>query len=858
MNISDMKHHYLLPYLILLIVCFSSCYEKTIQKNSTNEKLDEKTHPYEEFYLQRSYPDDHFNLKAFEMGLLQARSLAMEKVVGFGAEWTVQGPGNIGARANTIAVHPENENIVFTGFSTGGVWRMTDGGANWVPVFDDQLWPAVADIAFDPSNPNTIYVATGDQNISGYPLIGDGLYKSTDGGDTWTNIGLSDSRVLSEVIVHPNNPNTLYVASMGAPFERDNFRGLYRTLDGGENWEQVLFVSDSTGIIDIQMDPFNPAVIYASGWDRVRNNQESLITGDGAKVFKTTDGGDTWTILDNGLPKEKLSRTGLAHSQITPNLVYAMYVGTDQRLYGIYKSTDAGTSWSPIGINGAESALATFGWYFGKLRTHPQNDDELFLLGVDLWRGYTDLGIWERATPEWWLYDVHADKHDLVFGPNNSMYLATDGGLYRSNNLAQSWFDIENIPTTQFYRVAFNPHEPEWYYGGAQDNGTSGDYSAIFNEWPRIYGGDGFQPAFHPTDPNVFYCETQNGNIVVTTDGGDSFFSADDGIDSGDRRNWDMPYLISAHNPDVLYAGTFRVYKSETGVVPDFYPISGQLTDDVTLHQRYHSITTLSESPIEQGLLFVGTVDANVWRTEDDGNNWVNITAGLPTRYVTDVQASPFNPDWVYVTHSGYKDYDFLPRIHRSKDKGNTWENISSNLPDLAINAVFVLPNHEDSILFVANDAGVYGTLNSGATWQRLGANMPFVPTYDLALNPAKNTLMAGTFARSIMTYPIDSLISSPPPDTSVAVNGIFADKFRLEVFPNPAKHEINVVFPGYPGKTSEVVIFDGTGKKWLTQESTGQSKVHFKINISRLPAGQYFIKGKSGHLIRSGKFVKY
>ncbi|MEO1257867.1 MAG: T9SS type A sorting domain-containing protein [Bacteroidota bacterium] len=845
---------FLLCSFFALMICFSSCFWTNEAPSPPADKWDEKMAPHEDFHLQRSYPDPFFNLKAYEKGVQEARDKDAVKGIGFDNEWTVQGPGNIGARANTVAVHPTNDSIIFTGFSSGGVWRTTDGGANWEPVFDDQLWPSVADIVFDPSNPSTIYVGTGDPNISFYPMLGDGVYKSTDGGDTWTNIGLQDNRVIPEILVHPTNPDIIFAASMGLPFIRDNNRGLYRTTDGGNNWEQVLFISDSTGITDIQIDPFNPDVIYASGWDRVRNNVVSLTTGEGANVYKSVDGGDSWTQLGGGLPEGILGRTGLAHSQITPNLVYAMFVGTNQQLQGVYKSEDAGDNWTPIEIIGLENALGGFGWYFGKLRTHRFNDEEIFILGVELWRGYPNDGIWEIATPDWWLYDVHADKHDLTFTESGNIYLATDGGLYRSPDNGTSWVDIENIPTTQFYRVAFNPHQPDWYYGGAQDNGTTGGNDDMINNWPRIWGGDGFKPVFHPTEPDIFYVETQRGNISVTVDGGIYFEQGDAGIDNNDRRDWDMPYLMSAHNPDVLYAGTFRVYKSENGTFPLFSPISESLTDSVTLATRYHTITTLSESPIQQGLLYAGTVDANVWRTDDDGENWINITNSLPERYVTEVKASPTNVDWAYVTHSGYKDNEFIPRVHRSKDRGATWEDISNDLPDIAVNDIYILPNHEDSVLFVATDAGVYGSINRGENWTRMGNNMPFVPSFDIDWNPFENTVIAGTFARSIMTYPIDSLLFAPPVDTSTSTQNVVAQKLSLEVFPNPATARINVRFPSSTNTESEIVIFDKSGKLFLKQLITGEVA---ELNVSALPPGEYFVKGKTGHIVRSGRFVK-
>ncbi len=842
--------------LLLLVAIAVGCSQQN-ENGQAVDKLSVKNFPSENFYLQRAYPDAYPDILAFEKGMQQARLMALAKNIGFDAEWTVQGPGNIGARANTVAVHPHNENVIYTGFSSGGVWKTTDGGANWIPVFDDQLWPSIGDIEIDPNDPETVYVGTGDPNISFYPMLGDGVYKSTNGGATWTNIGLQQQRVISKIVLHPSDPNIIFAASMGLPFVRDNNRGLYRTTDGGASWQQVLFISDQAGVTDVVMDPFDPNVLYASGWDRVRNNQESVISGPGAKVFKSTDGGSTWTMLTTDLPQGNLGRTGLAISKNTPGLLCVMYVGTNSHLSAIYRSTNGGANWSQVGINGVESALGGFGWYFGKLRLNPANDDELFLLGVDLWRGSTSTGVWSPATPAWWTYEVHADKHDLVISNSGNYYLATDGGLYKSTDQGVTWQDLENIPTTQFYRVAYNPHQPQFYYGGAQDNGTTGGNSDNINNWPRIFGGDGFQPVFHPTDPDIFYVETQNGDISVTDDGGFGFFNATEGIDFNDRRNWDMPYIMSPHNPDVFYAGTFRVYMSEAGVIPSFVPVSEDLTDGLILHPRHHNITTLSESPLQQGLLYVGTADGNVWVANSNSFNWLNISEGLPDRYVTEVKASPYNENWVYVTHSGYRDNEFIPRVHRSKNRGATWEDISTNLPNVAINDIYILPGHADSVLFVATDAGVYATLSSGQSWNRLGKNMPFVPSFDLDWNPSQNTLMAGTFARSIMSYPIDSLIAGTPPDTTVAVRPVVSKIEDVKIFPNPTRNQVNIACPANPGKSTEIVLLDQNGRLIERVELKKQGNIRHQFNISALPAGEYLVKVKTGQLIRRGRFVK-
>ncbi|MEZ4961637.1 MAG: T9SS type A sorting domain-containing protein [Saprospiraceae bacterium] len=842
---------------ILGLFLLAGCFTKNTPTENKPDMEAKLNFPNEYFNLQRAYPDPYMDWKAFEKGLKQAHDMVANRDAGFDDEWTVQGPGNIGARANTVAVHPTNENIIYTGFSCGGVWKTTDGGANWLPIFDEQLWPAIGCIVIDPNNPETVYVGTGDPNISSYTYLGDGIYKSTDGGATWENIGLKDQRIISKIVLHPTDPNIIFAGSMGLPFVRGNDRGLYRSTDGGDSWQQVLFISDQAGITDLIMDPFDPNTLYASGWDRVRNNMESVITGPGAKVYKSTDGGDNWTLLENGLPSGELGRTGLAISHLTPGLVYAMYMGTDSQLAGIYKTTNGGASWEPTIIDGLENAMGGFGWYFGKMETSPYNDDELFVLGIELWKGYPEFGAWMEANPPWWTYEVHADKHDITFSSSGNIYLATDGGLYKSTDDAATWVDIENIPTTQFYRVAYNPHQPDWYYGGAQDNGTSGGNAGIINDWPRIYGGDGFQPVFHPLSPDIFFVETQNGNISMTDNGGFDFFPADNGIDADDRRNWDMPYILSPHNPDVFYAGTFRMYKSSQPGLPLFAPISSDLTDGLILNPRHHNISTLDESPKIQGLLYVGTSDGNAWVSDNDGATWTNISQGLPDRYVTSIKASPTYGDGVFVTHSGYRDNEFIPRLHRSANRGSDWEDISSNLPNVAINDVFILPGHADSVLFVATDAGVYASLTSGQEWQRLGKNMPFVPNFDLEWNPVQNTLIAGTFARSIMTYPLDSLLVAMPVDTAVAVRTLAVANSGLQIYPNPVSRQVTVACASFPNSSTEIVLLDNNGK--LVHQATfekGQA-IEMQFDMAGLPAGNYMVKVKAGQAVRAGKFVK-
>lgn len=855
----------LLPAVLLLGIGYLS-FSSSSTAPEINDRLDAKYEPAEHFLLSRSYPDDFFDVDAYVDARKQAAYAAnWRNGAGFDAEWTVQGPGNIGGRSNTVALHPSNEDIMYAGFADGGVFKTEDGGLNWAPIFDEQPFLAIGDIVVDPSNPETVYVGTGDPNISGLPSIGNGLYRSIDGGDNWTYIGLEETRIISKIELHPTNPDIIYVSAMGLPFQPNSDRGVYKTIDGGDTWDQVLYLSDTTGVIDMLINPQDPDVLYAAGWDRIRNSGRSLLLGEGGRIHKSVDGGATWTMLQNGLPSGDMSRIGLAMSGQNPDVVYAMFVHLQggYQLEGIYKSENAGANWSPVPTDYAtglsDNALGGFGWYFGKLRVNPNNDDDLFLLGIDLWRTQNSGLTWELAAPEWWEYEVHADKHDLVFAPSGDIVIATDGGLYRTSDDAQNWEDIEDIATTQFYRVAHNPHTPAFYYGGAQDNGTTGGNKEDINQWPRIFGGDGFQPNFDPENPNVFYAETQNGGIYVTFDGGYYFQNGTIGIDPDDRQNWDMPYLISPHSRSTLYTGTDKVYAGisiDSFAILEWEAISEELT--VQPSGRNRNISALDESPVVEGRLYAGTANGYVHTQNPTTGAWINITAGLPERYVTDIKASPTFGDHVFVSHSGYRDNINIPHVHLSKDAGATWEDISSDLPQLAVNAIYILPNNMDSVIFAATDGGVYGTKNGGNSWARLGSNMPSIPVFDLDLNPDRNELVAGTFARSIMTFPLDSIGVSSEMTTSTSSEPSLAFRDRIKISPNPARDFIEVsYFNIEPGKASEIVVIDATGRLVLSRRGINTREVRETFDISSLPSGNYFVKVKVRHDIMSSQFIK-
>lgn len=755
--------------LALLVLCLAACTTKQ-SRPEVEKEAEDWSAPNDYFFLQRTFPDTVFQLQAYNAAMEQAQQDYLKAKHAAGksgnnAAWQTEGPGNIGGRFNTIAIPAGSPDTIYAGASVGGVWKTTDGGNTWNPIFDNQAYMAIGDIEIDPNNSNTVYVGTGDPNIGGYPFIGDGLYKSTDAGDHWTHLGLTDTRIISHVEVHPQNSNLIYVSAMGLPFMKDNNRGLYKSTDGGSSWQQVLFLSDSAGVTDLVLDPTDTNTLYVAGWNRVRSNQTNMIYGPQSLIYISTDGGQTWDTIMNGISGVGiLSRITIEMSGSDPNVLFASVSDSSLYLRAIYKSINGGGYWNMVNTTSLDPNVSGgFAWYFDQLKVNPADDDQLFVLGVELYRTDNGGGMWGISMPNWWQYIVHADLHDLVI-EGNAWYVATDGGLYKTTDQGAHWTDIEQIPVSQFYHVKTSDLYPGEYFGGMQDNGTTLGNAANINNWPRLFGGDGFKIQVHPTDPDIIYMETQYGGIVETDDGGFSFIDAVDGIDPNDRMNWDMPYKISYHNPTTLYAGTGRVYKSTGNSVPYWQPVSPDLTGGTPFLELYHTVSDIEDARTDANIVYAGTSDANFWRSLDAGNTWTHLTTGgLPVRYITDIESSSYTPGLVVVTQSGYRDNDFVPHIHLSTDSGTTWTSIDGDLPDLAINEAEI-SYANDSIIFVATDGGVYYTINQGAHWMRLGNNMPVMPVYDIEIDQLNSKLVAGTFARSMMSIGIDSILNSTQP----------------------------------------------------------------------------------------------
>lgn len=808
--------------------------------------------PHEEYYLLKNFP----NMEGGAEGFLQALRLSREQASlrgdvpsGFEEKWVNQGPDNIGGRVNSLFRHPQQSGLLLAGLTAGGIFKSTNGGQDWYPVFDEQSALSISFIEGSPQDPAVIFAGTGDPNISSYVFLGQGLYKSVDYGETWSAIGLEDAGILSGMAIHPSHPDTLFVGSMGVPQRRGLERGLYRSVNGGKDWVKVLTLSDEAGITDVLIHPEQPDLVFACGWHRVRNQAESIVNGSLARVYRSTDGGDTWEVLQEGLPDEPLSRSGLAYAQ---GKVFVMFVGANQQLKGIYRSDDEGDNWSAVPVdedeNGlAGNALGGFGWYFGKIAVNPQDANDIFLLGVDLWRTQDGGASWFRSTPPWWVYDVHADKHDLRFHPDGYVDLATDGGSYTSLDGGTTWADLDLFPATQFYRIGLNPHDPAQFTGGAQDNGTLAGWTDPA-DWTRIYGGDGFQPAFHPDFPEIIYAEWQGGSLVMSWDSGNSWDDFTEGIDPNDRVGWDAPYFVSAHPPHPLYHGTNRVYRNSDPFVAAWQPISQQLTDTLNqFHPGTHVITAMGESPIDQGVIYAGTGDGRLWQTINDGFDWENISDGLPARYVTKCQGSMEASGRIYVSHSGYRYNEFISHLHRSDDQGATWQSLAGDLPPLGINTFAVIPQTGDSVIIVGTDAGVFATINGGENWYPFGLGLPGIPVYDMAYQAESKTLVIGTHARSMYTISLEKLLD--PVNTSLRPVLPLANHWRIVT--NPAQDVIRLTSDRAldAQSTIHVELINLSGQV-LVQQSVTYSEGILDLPVFNIGSGVYYLRiaGKNGH----------
>ncbi|MEY2923770.1 MAG: hypothetical protein RLZZ337_310 [Bacteroidota bacterium] len=688
------------------------------------------------------------------------------------------GPAFMTGRIADVAIDPQNESHYYVGVGSGGVWETKNSGISFSPIFDGQKVYSIGCITIDPSNSNTIYVGTGE-NVGGRHIsFGDGIYRSTNGGKAWENIGLKESEHISKIIVHPTQPNIIWVAAQGPLWNEGGERGVFMTTDGGKKWKQVLGDKDWTGATDLLIDPRNPDVLYAATWQRHRTVASYLGGGPKSGIHKSTDGGLTWTELKSGLPGGPMGKIGLAISPQKPDVLYAA-IELNHRTGGVYRTENQGATW--VKMSDAVGG-ATGPHYYQEVYASPHQFDRIYLANIYLLCSDDGGKTFKSVEKD----HKHVDNHTVVFRPNNPDYLmvGTDGGLYESFDLGDNWRHMSNLPITQFYKLALDDASPFYnIYGGTQDNNTQGgpsrtdDAGGITNaDWRVVLGGDGHQPATEPGNPSIVYAQSQQGYFsrVDVSTGERVFIQPQPAEGEGfERFNWDAPILVSPHNPKQIYVASHRLWRSNdrgdswTALSGDLtrneerfeLPIMGRVQSfdnpyDVYAMSTYNTITSISESPKQRDLIYIGTDDGLIQITEDGGKSWsetnVKTLPGVPERvYVNDIKADLHDANTVYLALDNHKTGDYKPYLFVSTNKGKSWKSIANNLPENNYVWRIVQDHVNPKLLFVGTEFGLFTSLDAGEHWLPLKTGLPTISIRDLAIQKRENDLVAASFGRS-------------------------------------------------------------------------------------------------------------
>lgn len=697
-----------------------------------------------------------------------------------GLAWRSIGPALMSGRVQDIAIDPADPNLWYVAVGSGGVWKTTNAGTTWTSLFDGQGSYSIGTVTIDPNNRHTIWVGTGE-NIGGrHAGYGDGVYVSHDAGASWQHKGLKSSERIGRIIVHPEDPNTVWVAAHGGLWSGGGERGLYKSTDGGTTWKQVLAAGPHTGVSDVVIDPRDPDRLYAATWQRQRSVAAYVGGGPESGVHRSLDGGETWEKLAKGLPEGPMGKIALAISPQQPDVLYAA-IELERRTGGIWRSADRGASWSKMSdtISGG-----TGPHYYVELYPSPHAFDRIYLADVILQvsndGGRTFAPINTRHK--------HVDDHALAFRSDDPDYLlvGSDGGLYESLDLAQSWRYIKNLPVTQFYKVAVDDDAPFYnVYGGTQDNLTQGGPSRTDSEngirnddWFVTLGGDGHQPATEPGNPDIVYSQWQQGNLArFDRKTGEIVYikPQPEPGDAPERFNWDAPILVSPHDPKRIYHASQRVWRSDDrgdswrAISGDLSRGEGRLQSPLMGRQQswdsswdlyamsdFATITSLAESPKQDGLLYAGTDDGLIQVSEDGGANWRRIEVGKlpgvpPRAFVNDIKADLFDVDTVYVALDNHKEGDFRPFLLVSNDRGRSWRNMAGDLPARHLVWRIVQDHVEPRLFFAATEFGVFVTIDAGRRWVKLAGQAPTISVRDLAIQRREDDLVAATFGRGFL-----------------------------------------------------------------------------------------------------------
>lgn len=692
-------------------------------------------------------------------------------------EWRAVGPRKQGGRIESIACPVGQPSTIYVGAGSGNLWKTENNGITWTPIFEHESAFAIGAVAVAPSDASQVWVGTGEELMARSSYAGTGVFKSTDAGATWQNMGLADTFHIAKIVVHPTRPGTVYVAAIGHLYTDNAERGLFKTVDGGATWQKILFVNDRTGCMDLAMVDTAPDTLFAAMWPHERKAWGHVSYGRESGLYRSTDAGRSWQRLTKGLPSgEKVGRIGVAIAPSNPKVVYGICdVQSDAE--GVYRSDDGGDTWRKVNKDPIRA-----GYDFSEIRVSPDNENEIYVPGqrsyhsVDGGRTYKQI---EGTLVHLLRHNsrvLHLDAHDLWIDPANPdhLVLGNDGGLHISWDRGEAWLHMNNIPIGEFYAVWADMAKPYRIFGGTQDN------AALFgpgrvpikegepDPWRHVYldpwgGGDSYFTYCDPDEPHIMYYEHQFGALRRKDMNTGKTKSIRPKVPRGEPKlkcNWMTPFILSHHNGPTIYFGAQSLFKSDDRgdtwqkISPD---LSSQPGPGKQGNVPYGTITTLSESPLTQGLLYAGTDDGQVHVTRDDGKTWQRINQGLPDKWVSRVIASSHRDGIVYTSLTGYREDDTTVYLFRSEDYGQTWQAIGKPLPAESVNVIREDPRCP-AVLYVGTDLGVYVSLDTGATWHSLCCNLPTTPVHDLFVHPRDNDLIAGTHGRSIFVMDISPI----------------------------------------------------------------------------------------------------